>query len=235
MKEELFNMPELGHDEHDRLTLNAEKLEIVSKLIRDMQPKKILDIGVCTGIFYSKYIPEYLEKGAVYGVDIQQEFLDIAARRGIHTTKVNLDKEALPYENKSFDMVMCDAILEHTLRPREMFQEISRVLEPGGRLIVIVPNAVSSKRRWRMLRGDSQFFPLIDNLLNKGFMKRCAIFYDERDLRRVMEEHFTTGRIVFFDEKYHDEKVFMVWLMRIWSKFWPSARDAMLAVATNKC
>src|SRR3990167_4023232 len=89
----------------------------------------MLDIGVCTGIFYSKYIPEYLENGAIYGVDIQQEFLDIAAQRGIHTTKVNLDKEILPYDNESFDMVICDGILEHTLRPREMFQEISRVLK----------------------------------------------------------------------------------------------------------
>lgn len=227
-------MPELAYDECDCLACNTEKSEIVSKLVRDIQPKKMLDIGVCTGIFYSKYLPEYLEKGAIYGVDIQQEFLDIAARRGIHTAKVNLDKEALPYENKSFDMVMCDGILEHTLRPREMFQEISRVLKPGGQLIVIVPSAVSSKRRWRMLRGDSQFFPLIDNLLNKGFMKRCAVFYDERDLRKVMEEHFITKKIMFFDQKYHDEKAFMVMLMRIWSKFYPSARDVMLAVATNK-
>jgi ubiquinone/menaquinone biosynthesis C-methylase UbiE len=233
-KEELFNMPELAYDERDCLARNAEKSEVVSKLVRSIQPKKILDIGVCTGIFYSKYIPEYLEKGAVYGVDIQQEFLDIAARRGIHTAKVNLDKEALPYKNESFDMVICDGILEHTLRPREMFQEISRVLKHSGQLVVIVPSAVSSKRRWRMLRGDSPFFPLIDNLLNKGFMKRCAIFYDERDLRRVMEEHFTIKHIMFLDEKYHDEKAFMVWLMRIWSKFHPSARDAMLAVATNK-
>ena len=240
MKEELFNMPELVYSEHDRrderdcLILGAEKFEIVSKLVRDMQPKKILDIGVGTGIFYTKYLSEYLDRGLVYGVDIQREFLDMARKRGIHTTKVNLDKEMLPFENGNFDLVMCDGILEHTLRPREMFQEISRVLKHGGQLIVIVPSAVSSKRRWRMLRGDSQFFPLIDNLLNKGFMKRCAIFYDERDLRRVMEEHFTIKRIMFLDEKYHDAKTFMVWLMRIWSKFYPSARDIMLAVAINK-
>ena len=227
-------MPELAYDEHDVLARNAEKSGVISKLVRDIQPQKILDIGVCTGVFYSKYIPEYLEKGAVYGVDIQQEFLDIAAQRGIHTAKVNLDKEALPHEDKSFDIVICDGVLEHMLRPREMFQEISRVLKPNGHLVVVVPSAVSSKRRWRMLRGDSPFFPLIDNLLNKGFMKRCAIFYDEKDLRKVMGERFTIKHIMFLDEKHHDEKAFMVWLMRVWSKFYPPARDAMLSVAINK-
>lgn len=233
-KEALFDMPELNYNEHNCLVRNAEKFEIVSKLVRDVQPEKILDIGVCTGVFYSNYLSEYLEKGSVYGIDIQQEFLDIAAQRGIHTSKINLDTEALPYENKNFDMVIADGILEHTLRPREMFQEMSRVLTPGGRLVVIVPNAVSSKRRWRMLRGDSQFFPLIDNLLKKGFMKRCAIFYDERDLRRVMEECFTVKRIVFLNEKYHDKKTIMVRLMQTWSMFYPPARDVMMAVATNK-
>lgn len=233
-KEELFHMPELAYDECDCLMLDAEKFELISKMLRDIKPKKILDIGVCTGIFYQKYVPELLENGSVYGIDIQQEFLDIAARRGVHTSRVNLDKEALPYENETFDMVMCDSILEHTLRPGEMFQEISRVLKPGGRLLVVVPNAVSSKRRWRMLRGDSQFFPLIDNLLHKGFMKRCAVFYDEKDLRWVMGEHFAVDRIMFLDTKYHDEKKLMVRLMRVWSKFWPSARDVILAVATNK-
>ena len=171
-------MPELAYDEHDVLARNAEKSGVISKLVRDIQPQKILDIGVCTGVFYSKYIPEYLEKGAVYGVDIQQEFLDIAAQRGIHTAKVNLDKEALPHEDKSFDIVICDGVLEHMLRPREMFQEISRVLKPNGHLVVVVPSAVSSKRRWRMLRGDSPFFPLIDNLHSYTMKRICEKLWE---------------------------------------------------------
>ena len=45
----------------------------------------------------------------------------------------------LPIESDSFDTVLLMDVLEHVARPSELIAEISRVLRPGGKLIVGVP------------------------------------------------------------------------------------------------
>ena len=40
--------------------------------------------------------------------------------------------EALPWEDSSFDVVVCVDVLEHVKNPRQAIAEIARVLKPGG-------------------------------------------------------------------------------------------------------
>jgi len=49
----------------------------------------------------------------------------------------------LPLANKSVDFALVVHALEFTSHPREMIQEVWRVLTDGGRLILIVPNRTS--------------------------------------------------------------------------------------------
>jgi SAM-dependent methyltransferase len=47
--------------------------------------------------------------------------------------------EALPFGGETFDAVICSEVLEHTRDPRVVLAEASRVLKPGGRLLIAVP------------------------------------------------------------------------------------------------
>ncbi|MDX9865273.1 MAG: class I SAM-dependent methyltransferase [Anaerolineaceae bacterium] len=48
--------------------------------------------------------------------------------------------EALPYPANIFDLVLSHEVLEHVVDDRQSTQEIVRVLRPGGRLVLFVPN-----------------------------------------------------------------------------------------------
>jgi SAM-dependent methyltransferase len=53
------------------------------------------------------------------------------------------DGYQLPFRDASFEIVLLIAVLEHTRQPWRMLAEAQRVLKPGGRAIMVVPNDVT--------------------------------------------------------------------------------------------
>lgn len=49
------------------------------------------------------------------------------------------DGVTFPFENASFDSVICNEVLEHVFNPRQFVGEVQRVLKPGGSLLLTVP------------------------------------------------------------------------------------------------
>lgn len=49
------------------------------------------------------------------------------------------DGSAFPFEDNSFDSVLCNQVLEHVFNPDAFIFEINRVLKPGGYLLLSVP------------------------------------------------------------------------------------------------
>ena len=92
---------------------------------------KILNVGGSAGA-----IDNFLADHArfVAGVDIDDQAIDHAKAK---FSKSNLefrvaDALNLPYDDASFDIVVCSHVYEHVTDPRQMFAEIHRVLVPGG-------------------------------------------------------------------------------------------------------
>lgn len=50
---------------------------------------------------------------------------------------VTADLTKLPFDDGAFDCITCGYVLEHLPDPRTGLQELSRVLEPGGRLLLL--------------------------------------------------------------------------------------------------
>lgn len=49
--------------------------------------------------------------------------------------------EELPFGDGEFDLVTCMGSLEHVAGPRQAVREMRRVVRPGGRLLLVVPNS----------------------------------------------------------------------------------------------
>ena len=99
--------------------------------------KSILDIGCGEGIALEKLVRKFPGK-VVAGVDLERENIEICTRYGLTAVYSNLYELALP--SGSFDVGIMIDVLEHLDRPEEGVKELYRVLSPGGRLIVVIPN-----------------------------------------------------------------------------------------------
>lgn len=59
--------------------------------------------------------------------------------------------ERLPFDDGSFDTVICLEGLEHVLDPQALIGELVRILKPGGRVIISTPNVQNAFSRLRFL------------------------------------------------------------------------------------
>jgi SAM-dependent methyltransferase len=118
--------------------------------------------------------PRILDVGAGRGEDLGQIALDLervgkspelfavecfplsveALRRlGASVTGIDIEHDALPFNARHFDIVICNQVLEHTKEIFWIISEIARVLKSGGTLILGVPNLGSLHNRIALLGG----------------------------------------------------------------------------------
>ena len=78
------------------------------------------------------------------GVDISETIARTAARRTRGLAPISVGAgETLPFADASFDVVTSIGSLEHYLDPGQGAYEMARVLKPGGRAYILVPNTFS--------------------------------------------------------------------------------------------
>ena len=65
----------------------------------------------------------------------------------------NLDYEILPFENDSFDIIICLETLEHIINPKRVMKEFKRVVKKNGMIIVSIPNDYNFVLRFYYLFG----------------------------------------------------------------------------------
>jgi len=85
------------------------------------------------------HMPEGLE-ATVTGLGLNMEEMEAnpaLSERTIH----NLNEETtLPFEDATFDAVVCSLSVEYLLKPYEVFEEVSRILKPGGVFVASFSN-----------------------------------------------------------------------------------------------
>jgi SAM-dependent methyltransferase len=96
---------------------------------------RALDLGCGDG-----RLTALLPAERVSGADVSGVALDRAARRLPGAELVQLEPdEALPFEDSSFELVLCAETLEHVRDVQLLLSEVRRVLRPGGLLAVTTP------------------------------------------------------------------------------------------------
>ncbi|HEY1379704.1 MAG TPA: class I SAM-dependent methyltransferase [Gemmataceae bacterium] len=101
--------------------------------------KHILDAG-CGNGRYSYYLLKTADPDATLtAFDLSEKMLD-RARRRLHSDRVTFaaaDLTKLPYPDAAFDAAVCGWVLEHLPDPRPGLRELARVLQPGGKLMLM--------------------------------------------------------------------------------------------------
>ena len=82
-----------------------------------------------------------------FGVDLSMamiaRFSERSAGLGLPSRGACADAEALPFPDRSFDLVVAVGLLEYLPSASGFLAEAARVLRKGGRLLLSVPSAVS--------------------------------------------------------------------------------------------
>jgi ubiquinone/menaquinone biosynthesis C-methylase UbiE len=101
----------------------------------------LLDVGCGTG-FYLARLSSHFERSS--GVDVSDGMLSIARASYPALDVRKGGAESLPYDEASFDAVICCRVLTHLRDIDTAFAEIGRVLRPGG--IAIITNIDADHR-----------------------------------------------------------------------------------------
>ena len=109
----------------------------------------MLDAGCGSGRVFQYHFDEAQRPRLIVGVDVTDEpkgngNIDAAARA---------DLGALPFRDATFDIAISSHVAEHLTQPERVFSELSRVLKPGGRLLILTPN------RWHYVTVSSALLP----------------------------------------------------------------------------
>lgn len=109
----------------------------------DLDPHaiKILDAGTGTAripILMCQQRPQYL----ITAVDLAQSML-IIGQRNVEEAGLNqrirlerVDSKRMPYPDLEFDMVVSNSLVHHLPDPLSFFQEIKRLVRPGGAILI---------------------------------------------------------------------------------------------------
>lgn len=100
--------------------------------------QSILDVACGTGILARTVAERMGQNGSVTGVDLNPAMLAVARRLSSEITWHEADAAALPYEDESFDAVLCQLALMFFSGPEAALKECRRVMKTGGRLAAAV-------------------------------------------------------------------------------------------------
>lgn len=103
---------------------------------------RILEAGCGRGFYLRMY--RHLSACPLVGVELDRAILHKARQnvRSLAGVWINqADITQLPFANRSFDGAILSEVLEHIADDAAALRELWRVLKPGGRLAITVPNA----------------------------------------------------------------------------------------------
>jgi SAM-dependent methyltransferase len=175
----------------------AETAEHVAQLLTLTGDERALDVGTGAGAFALALAPLVRE---VVGVDVVPELLAEARKRAVENAEfVEGDAEELPFPSGAFDLVCTARTLHHVPRPEVVLAEMTRVLRPGGAMLVVDqlapvdPLAAIELNRFEVARDPSTTRILADVDLRGLFdsnglvLHRSETVVEERDLERYLD------------------------------------------------
>jgi ubiquinone/menaquinone biosynthesis C-methylase UbiE len=152
----------------------------------------VLEVAVGTGLNFPTYPPHV----RLTGIDISEEMLAIARRRASELGReVELrqgDAHALPLSDATFDTVVCTFGLCAIPDIDAALDEMTRVLKPEGKLI-LVDHVASTSRSARVMQRALEVFTV--PMASEHFLRRPLTKVVDRPFAIERSERFKLGLV----------------------------------------
>ncbi|MCM2267370.1 MAG: class I SAM-dependent methyltransferase [Elusimicrobiales bacterium] len=141
----------------------------VMRLLGRIQAASLLDVGCARGQKTRAYAQALgVPLSAVKGVEPQAHYA-AEAEKDFGVYRVNIEMDRFPVADNSFDLVICNQVLEHLKNIFLPLSEMDRVVKPGGFLLIGVPNMAGLYNRLLLLAGLQPLANAIDGPHVRGF------------------------------------------------------------------
>lgn len=160
-----------------------------------LQPaERVLDVACGTGIVARLAAERVGEDGEVAGVDINAGMLAVARQAGAGINWYETAAESMPLPDESFDVAFCQVSLQFMEDKLAALREMRRVLVPGGRALLNVPQ-------------PTPFFDVLDDALTRhvgeaaGAFVRAVFSLNEADLEGLCRDAEFSDVVVRIETK----------------------------------
>ncbi len=168
--------------------------EMVAAIARPQQGESAIGLGCGTG----SYTYWLYDMGlSVVGVDVSPNMLEVARhKRENSVIFLQADLVHLPFDDDTFDLAICNAVLEFTDDPAAVLREGFRVVKPGGRLVVGCINRNGAWGRRYVKRGKEDPTSIYDH----------AQFFSFADISRMRPGQPSDARFGLYTgpNEFHD-------------------------------
>ena len=162
--------------------------DVIAGFFKKIAPyRRVLDVGAGSGadLETARQACPTMEAFAVESFPANIEALKAKA---VNVYGVNVERDPLPFDDQSFDVVMSNQTLEHVKEIFWILHEVSRTLKVNGHLIIGVPKLASFHNRLLLLAGKQPTC-----LQNHSAHLRG---YTRHDVLRLFEMIFPGGYIL---------------------------------------
>jgi SAM-dependent methyltransferase len=187
----------LGHPSYVWRRGQDRRLALIRRYV-PLEDRRILDVGCGLGMYVEKlrqFSPD------VFGVDIDPEKVAEASQRlpNLYVAPA----EALPFADRSFDVILLNEVIEHVSNDRAAIREAYRCLAPGGQIVIYAPNRLypfETHGFYVFGRYIFRLLPLVNWLPGRVRDLFCphVRIYTARQIRRLF-----AGLVVSFDATTH--------------------------------
>jgi SAM-dependent methyltransferase len=164
------------------------RLEMIVRAAGERIKGYILENGCGVGMYVEHLSPF---GGTVIG--LEYDFERVAAARKNSSHIINAAGEFVPLPPSTFDLVLSHEVLEHVQDDRAAICEMVRLLKPGGRAVIFVPNRGYPFETHGMYWRGKYYFgnKLFVNYLPRPLRHKLAPHvrvYSGRDLRELFKD-----------------------------------------------
>jgi SAM-dependent methyltransferase len=184
--------------------LDSAAVDVVSSLYGRLvgEGSRVLDLMSS----WTSHLPENLRVSRLTGLGMNMAELEKNSRltdRTVHDLNKN---PALPYPSDAFDTILCTVSVEYLVHPEAVFDELARVLRPGGIAVMTFSNRwfpPKSIRIWKELHEFERMGLVLEYFERTGRFQDLETF-SMRGIPRPWDDKY-------FPQMRFSDPVYAVW------------------------